>query len=337
MLKARLVAQGFGQRVGIDFHETFALVTKFTSICTLIALAARHHLHVEQANVDSAFVQAELGKDKIVFVRPHEGLRHLPEFIGKVLCLFKALYGLKQSGRVWNTKIHATVTCLGYTCTDACVYIKALPDGKFSYIVLYVDDLLFVDPSMPEIQHMRDALHAKFGIKDLGPAKFNLGIQIIRLPGSGFWLGQGTYHRLVIECFAMTGCKTLSTLMEPNLQLRKNTGPVDPICQWQYLQAVGSFMYSMLGTCANIAHAVSYLGHFSANPGVEHWNAVIYLLRYIARTLDYGIFYAPGQAESSAFMACSDSDWAADVNTSRSTIGYAFLIQGGAISWNSHL
>ncbi len=54
--KARLVAQGFSQRPGVDFNETFAPVAKFVSIRTIIALAARHKLILVQADVDKAYV-----------------------------------------------------------------------------------------------------------------------------------------------------------------------------------------------------------------------------------------------------------------------------------------
>ena len=37
--KARLVAQGFVQREGIDFEEVFALVARMVSVCLLLALA----------------------------------------------------------------------------------------------------------------------------------------------------------------------------------------------------------------------------------------------------------------------------------------------------------
>ena len=38
--KARLVAQGFHQRLGIDYDETYAAVAKMTSFRILVALAA---------------------------------------------------------------------------------------------------------------------------------------------------------------------------------------------------------------------------------------------------------------------------------------------------------
>jgi hypothetical protein len=38
--KARFVARGFSQVEGVDYDETFAPVARYTSICTIIALAA---------------------------------------------------------------------------------------------------------------------------------------------------------------------------------------------------------------------------------------------------------------------------------------------------------
>jgi hypothetical protein len=39
--KARFVARGFSQEEGIDYEETFSLVSRYTSIRTIIALAAK--------------------------------------------------------------------------------------------------------------------------------------------------------------------------------------------------------------------------------------------------------------------------------------------------------
>jgi hypothetical protein len=39
--KARFLAHGFSQKEGIDYEETFALVARYTSIRTIIALAAK--------------------------------------------------------------------------------------------------------------------------------------------------------------------------------------------------------------------------------------------------------------------------------------------------------
>ena len=50
--------------------------------------------------------------------------------------------------------------------------------------------------------------------------------------------------------------------------------------------------------------------------------------------MDYGLFYYPGFVSLSSY---SDSDWAGDESTYQSTQGYVFMINGGAVSWNSSL
>ena len=54
--KARLVAKGFKQREGIDYFDTYAPVTRITSIRTLFALASIHKLEVHQMDVKTAFL-----------------------------------------------------------------------------------------------------------------------------------------------------------------------------------------------------------------------------------------------------------------------------------------
>lgn len=91
----RITPKGFQQVKGPDFKATFAPVAKFSSIRALCALAARLNLGIQQADVDSAFPQADLPKDEIVYMALPDSMRHLPKYRGKVLRL---MYGLKQSG-----------------------------------------------------------------------------------------------------------------------------------------------------------------------------------------------------------------------------------------------
>ena len=42
-LKARYVAKGFNQIAGVDFHETFSPVIKYSTICLVLALATMNH------------------------------------------------------------------------------------------------------------------------------------------------------------------------------------------------------------------------------------------------------------------------------------------------------
>jgi hypothetical protein len=54
--KARFVARGFSQKEGIDYEETFAPVARYTSIRTILALAAKMKWKLHQMDVKTTFL-----------------------------------------------------------------------------------------------------------------------------------------------------------------------------------------------------------------------------------------------------------------------------------------
>ncbi|GJV56703.1 zinc finger, CCHC-type containing protein [Tanacetum coccineum] len=57
--KARLVIQGFRQKEGIDYFDTYAPVARITTIRLLLALAAIHNLVIHQMDVKTTFLNGE--------------------------------------------------------------------------------------------------------------------------------------------------------------------------------------------------------------------------------------------------------------------------------------
>lgn len=89
-------------------------------------------------------------------------------------------------------------------------------------------------------------------------------------------------------------------------------------------------MYAMLGSRPDIAYAVGLVSQFSTNPNNQHWAAVKRIFRYLAGTRGLGILYG----ESGNCAGYTDSDWAGSPDW-KSTSGYIFLLNGGAVSWAS--
>ena len=58
------MACGFTQEQGIDYTKTFAPTVKFSTIRVILALASYHDWEVEQLDVVTAFLSAEL-KEKV--------------------------------------------------------------------------------------------------------------------------------------------------------------------------------------------------------------------------------------------------------------------------------
>lgn len=345
--KARLVAQGFSQREGVDFNETFAPVATMTSVRTVIATAAMEGYVLEQTDVDKAYLHGDL--DEEIYMRLPEGIRDQKP-PGTVLRLKRALYGLKQAGRAWNQHLKTRLIALGFEqcVSDTCLYRRHRPDGSYEYLLAYVDDLLHAAKTSEMIAETKRGLQLSYGLKTPGRAEYLLGIQIKHNDDGSIFLSQKKYLQDVLARFDMTACHPTKTPMQKDLVLPlPDKDKIDPELKKLYLSAVGSLMYASTSTRPDLAFAVGYLARFSASPTNAHWQAVKTVLRYIKGTLDHGIRYCRGGPDLQGefhvprprdeLVAYSDSDWAGCPHTSKSTNGYVFHLAGGPISWSSKL
>lgn len=94
-------------------------------------------------------------------------------------------------------------------------------------------------------------------------------------------------------------------------------------------------MYLMVCTRPDIAYIVGVLSRFVENPSVVHWQGIKRVFRYLKGTENRGISFDIGSDSKQLVMYC-DSDWAADVNTRRSTTGWIAFMNGGPIAWSSN-
>jgi len=93
-------------------------------------------------------------------------------------------------------------------------------------------------------------------------------------------------------------------------------------------------MWGQLATRPDLSFAISLLSRFQANPGIEHWNALLHVIGYIKNTIDYGLTYSR-EADLSTPIAFVDADYGGCRDTHRSTSGYVFTMAGGPVTWSS--
>ncbi|DBA04559.1 TPA: hypothetical protein N0F65_011107 [Lagenidium giganteum] len=139
LLKARLVAHGFTQKFGVDFKETYSPVASLNSIRLLLALCCQRKFKVKQFDVETAFLNGKLEEN--VYIRPSEGNQINP---GMVCKLKKSIYGLRQAAAVWYKTIREVMVSIGFApcVSDSCMFFKR--GDSPVYVVLYVDDLLWL-------------------------------------------------------------------------------------------------------------------------------------------------------------------------------------------------
>ena len=323
--KARWVVRGFEQTEGIDYNETFASVVKPMSYKAIFAIAAALDLELEQMDVKTAFLYGDIDGE-VYMEQPPE----CDDGTGRVCKLNKALYGLKQAPRIWYQTLSTLLEGLGFypLTSDVGIFVK----GN-TYIAVYVDDLLIAGPLKEEIQELKDALSNRFQMTDLGPCSYYLGMTVVRdRKNRIIRLSQKGYIEKILKDFGMCEAKPQYTPMKTDqIETPEDYEPTDEIKTW-YAKAIGNLMYAMLGTRPDIAYAVSYCSRFLAKPTEAHRAAVKRIMRYLKATIDLCLVY---EGEIEPLTGFTDSDWAGDRETRRSTSGYVFNLGSGAISWSS--
>ena len=96
---------------------------------------------------------------------------------------------------------------------------------------------------------------------------------------------------------------------------------------------IGSLMFSMVETRPDIAFATSVASRYSKNPSHQHTEAVKTILRYMKGSRNRGITY--GGQKKLLLEGYSDSDWARDLESRKSTSGFIFTLNSGPVSWCS--
>jgi hypothetical protein len=178
--KARLVAQGFSQIGGVDYDDTFALVAKLASSCTIIAMANRLNMELHQVDIKGAYLNGVLTSNEVLYMQ-HPPSYKPPDAGGHVLRLVKTLYGLKQSGRRWYQKLTSIFTSLGFVqCSvDQAVFYKYNPRQKeLTVVAVHVDDCTIAATSPPLVNAFKDGLHQHVEVTDLGELHWVLGIEV---------------------------------------------------------------------------------------------------------------------------------------------------------------
>ncbi|WVZ48804.1 LOW QUALITY PROTEIN: hypothetical protein U9M48_000211 [Paspalum notatum var. saurae] len=301
------------RRAGVNFEEVFAPVARLDSVRALAAVAARKGWQLHHLDVKSAFLNGDL-VEEVYVAQP-------PGFViaGKersVLRLHKALYGLRRSlereagphtGGAW---LHAE---------EHRLYTRGEGRGRV-LLGVYVDDLILTGAEEEAVSVFKDEMKRSFKMSDLGRLSYYLGIEVKQEHGR-ITLCQAAYSAKLLDKVGMAGCNSVHIPMETGLKLSKDS-PNPPVDATLYRSIVGSLRY-LVHTRPDIAFAVGMVSRFMESPTTEHMSVVKHLLRYIARTVHYGLIYSR-QEGGLTLLGYSDSDMAGDVDGRRSTSGVLF-------------
>ena len=214
--KARLVAQGFCQKEGIDYDETFAPVAHLEALRILLAFAASKGFKLQQMDVKSAFLNGFIEEE--VYVRQPPGFESA-KFLDRVFKLRKALYGLKQAPRAWYERLKSFLLKSGFVMGSVDKTLFLLSRGGDTLIVqIYVDDIIFGGSSHALVSSFAEQMSREYEMSLIGELQFFLGLQI-KQGLEGTFVHQAKYTKDILMKFVMWDSKPMSTPMRTNVAL----------------------------------------------------------------------------------------------------------------------
>lgn len=204
------------------------------------------------------------------------------------------------------------------------------------HLVAYVDDILYISRNAQRMEEIKNGLARFFELKDLGQARYCLGIEIQQAHGE-IKLSQGTcyrkYTRDLLKKFNMNESKQVNTPAESKVELpegchrEKKDQKEKP-----YRELIGSLLYLAVATRPDLSFTVNRLAQFNESYQQIHWSAAKRVLRYLQGTSEYGLVY---KRDGEKILGYTDADYANYVIDRKSYSGYVFKLSGAAVSWRS--
>jgi histone deacetylase 1/2 len=328
--KVRLVAQGFKQKEGIDFHDVFATTVAWQSVRIVLWLAVFYKMLMVKIDIKTFFLYGDL-KETIYMKQP-------PGYTqgDKVCKLVKSLYGLKQSMRCALETLAKALRKQGVEplVTDPNVFFRR--NGEDVIIVCaWVDDLLcFFSSDKVKKDFIRD-LEESFELTIEEEPTDYLQMEILRNRERKILkMHQGGYVRKLLTTYQMESCNPQKVpMVQGVLPLPKD---LEPSQQKPYMELIGSLIW-LLRTRVDLSVTVNLLARYMNRYSDEVYQSALKVLRYLKGCPDDGICYDLEASKSFAYgdgvevVFEVDSDWGGDGSDSKSTTGWLVKFNGTVV------
>ena len=223
--------------------------------------------------MNNAFLHGDLDEEVFMSCPPGFKRKGGPSNSNLVCRLTKSLYGLKQASRQWFSKFSSIILAYGFKQSKCDYSLFTKTEGSiFIRLLVYVDDILIASNSPKSVKVFIAFLDQQFKLKDLGPTKYFLGLELAR-SHKGISLCQRKNALDILQDLGFLGSKPVKFPVEQHLKLSKDQGELltDPSV---YRRLIGRLLYLTL-TRPDICYSLSSLSQFMSEPRLPHLHAAI--------------------------------------------------------------
>ena len=286
-LKARICAQGFEQKEGIDYFETFAPVVQWMTVRICLIMIILLNLQNKQIDYTAAFLQAPLDHDVYV---------EMPKMFtspGKVWLLKRALYGLKDAPRAYFIHTKNKLEDLGFRQSDAdpCLFISPTVT-----LLCYCDDCLLLYKSSEAVNTLTKQMKdAGMLFEEESDVAGYLGVLIDRdLNNDTITLRQSGLAQRIVEVLHLDDdTSSVETPANSYLPLDEDGEPIQGLYKYAFI--VGMLGYLQGHSRADITFAVSQVSRYTFCQKRSHELALERIGRYLKGTLKQGLILKPNR------------------------------------------
>ncbi|CAI7785955.1 unnamed protein product [Closterium sp. NIES-53] len=296
--KARWVVRGFDQEQGRDFTETFAPVSRHTSLRILLAVAAMKKKKLRQIDVANAFLYAPV--DAEIFVELPHGTHGNPNQLPHDQGMYRLTKG-----------------------------------ADYILLIVYVDDLLYIGSIDDVITWFEGELQKDLTLTVSSTVTQYLGLNI-REEENAIYLNAEKYADTIAKRFSLSPTVIATPYRHMTGSGKGNSAPLKAVGIRDYQRKLGCLLFAAVTCRPDLSYSASQLATYLKKPEAEHMAELDRALHYFVSTPMIGLTYYKGEATTTKLIGYVDADHAGDSDNRRSRTGYVYRLEPiGPISWQS--
>jgi len=183
-----------------------------------------------------------------------------------------------------------------------------------------------------DVKAAKTVVLGHFKARDMGEPEWFLGMHIIRDRAAGtITLSQRQYAKTLVERYGMGDANSTTLPMPVGSRIRREGAVLEGASKAAYPEMIWALLYLATSTRPDIAYSVARLARYTASPTEEHRALLKGVLRYVKGTQSWFLTYGRGAPLS----GYTETDFAGDLDTRRSTTGFVLTLNGAAVAWAS--